>query len=241
MIFMIFFLVRHGDPIYRPDSLTELGHKQAAALVERFQRYGLDAIYSSTSIRAQMTAQPTADAMRMEIQLCPWAHENLVLEDMCVYNAEGKRLWAFGQQYIKEQFNRPDVLALGEKWYTHPLFAETRFGAGEERIDREVDAFFLSLGLRHDRENNCFEKVGETMDRVALFAHQGFGLSFLSSVLGIPYPLVATHMNISHSSVTVIHFDENYPKIFARVLQLANDSHLFHNDLLTGYNNALHF
>ena len=31
---MIFFLIRHGDPIYRPDSLTELGHKQAAALVE---------------------------------------------------------------------------------------------------------------------------------------------------------------------------------------------------------------
>ena len=238
---MIFFLIRHGDPIYNPDSLTELGHKQAEALVERFARYGLDEIYCSTSVRAQMTAQPTAEALGLEIQMCPWAHESLTFDDMCVLCPDGKRRWAFGQQYIKEQFNLPDVLALGEKWYTHPLFSDTRFGAGEERIDREVDAFFLSLGLRHDRVNNCFEKVGETKERIALFAHQGFGLSFLSSVLGIPYPLVATHMNVSHSSVTVIHFDETQPKIFARVLQLANDSHLFHNDLLTGYNNGLKF
>jgi probable phosphoglycerate mutase len=221
--------------------LTELGHQQAAALVDRFCKYGLDEIYCSTSIRAQMTAQPTAQALGLEIKLCPWAHEILTFDDMCVYDAEGKRRWAFGQQYIKEQFNRPDVLALGEKWYTHPLFADTRFGTGEERIDREVDTFFLGLGFRHDRQNNCFEKVGETKERVALFAHQGFGLSFLSSVLGIPYPLVATHMNISHSSVSVIHFDESQPKIFARLLQLANDSHLYHNDLLTGYNNLYEF
>ena len=90
VITMIFFLIRHGDPIYRPDSLTELGHKQAAALVDRFVKFGLDEIYCSTSIRAQMTAQPTAEALGMEIKLCPWAHENLVLDDMCVYNDEGK-------------------------------------------------------------------------------------------------------------------------------------------------------
>ena len=238
---MIFFLIRHGDPIYHPDSLTELGQKQAAALVERFQKFGLDEIYSSTSNRAQMTAQPTAEALGLEIQLCPWAHENLVLADMSVVCPDGKSRWAFGQQYIKEQFNLPDVLALGERWYTHPLFADTQFAAGEERMDREVDEFFLRLGLRHDRVNNCYEKVAETKERVALFAHQGFGLSFLSSVVGIPYPLVATHMNVSHSSVTVIHFDESQPKIFARILQLANDSHLYHNDLLTGYNNGIKF
>ena len=56
---MIFYYVRHGDPIYDPDSLTELGHKQAAALAKRFTLTGLDEIYSSTSMRARMTAEPT--------------------------------------------------------------------------------------------------------------------------------------------------------------------------------------
>ena len=29
---MLFYYVRHGDPIYTPDSLTELGHRQAEAV-----------------------------------------------------------------------------------------------------------------------------------------------------------------------------------------------------------------
>lgn len=238
---MLFFLVRHGDPIYKPDSLTELGHKQAAAVAKRFARFGLDEIYSSTSIRAQMTAQPTCDALGLEMQLCPWAHEDLVSRDMELVREDGRKIWAFADPQMKEWFNRPDVLALGKAWYTHPLFANTRFAQGEQRMDQEVDKFFLSLGFRHDRENNCFEKVGQTKERVALFAHQGFGLSFLSSLLGIPYPLFATHMNLSHSSVTVIHFDESRPKIFAQMLQMSNDSHLYREDLPTKYNHKYEF
>jgi probable phosphoglycerate mutase len=238
---MFFFLIRHGDPIYKPDSLTEQGHKQAAALAKRLARYGLDEIYCSTSIRAQMTAQPTCEALGQEMRLCPWAHEDLVYRDMSIEAEDGRKIWAFALQHIKEQFCCPDVLALGELWYTHPLFADTKFAQGEQRIDKETDDFFLSLGLHHDRENHYFEKVGETKERIALFAHQGFGLSFLSSVLDIPYPLLATHFNLSHSSMTVIHFDETKPKIFPRVLQMSNDSHLYREDLPTKYNNLYEF
>ena len=34
---MLLFYVRHGDPIYSPDSLTEQGQLQAEALVERMK------------------------------------------------------------------------------------------------------------------------------------------------------------------------------------------------------------
>ena len=34
---MIFYYVRHGEPIYNPDSLTEYGHAQAEALVARMK------------------------------------------------------------------------------------------------------------------------------------------------------------------------------------------------------------
>ena len=64
---MILYYVRHGDPIYNPDSLTELGHKQAEALSKRFSLYGLDEIYASTSIRAQQTAEPTCKILNKEI------------------------------------------------------------------------------------------------------------------------------------------------------------------------------
>ena len=34
---MLLFIVRHGDPIYNPDSLTPKGHLQAQALAKRFE------------------------------------------------------------------------------------------------------------------------------------------------------------------------------------------------------------
>ena len=37
---MIFFYIRHGDPIYNPDSLTPLGMRQADAIAKRLSLYG---------------------------------------------------------------------------------------------------------------------------------------------------------------------------------------------------------
>ena len=41
---MLFFYIRHGDPIYEPDSLTVLGQKQAEALSKRLAMYGIDKV-----------------------------------------------------------------------------------------------------------------------------------------------------------------------------------------------------
>ena len=60
---MLLYIVRHGDPIYNPDSLTPKGHLQAKALAKRFALHGLDKIYSSPLIRAQQTAKPTCDIL----------------------------------------------------------------------------------------------------------------------------------------------------------------------------------
>ena len=57
---MILYYIRHGDPIYNPDSLTPKGQKQAEALAKRFGLYGLDRIFTSDSTRAVQTAKPTS-------------------------------------------------------------------------------------------------------------------------------------------------------------------------------------
>lgn len=40
------------------------------------------------------------------------------------------------------------------------------------------------------------------------FAHQGFGMAFLSEILDIPYPMFANHFDICHTGMTVIEFKE---------------------------------
>lgn len=41
---MILFYIRHGEPIYEPDSLTELGERQAEAVAKRLSMFGIDKI-----------------------------------------------------------------------------------------------------------------------------------------------------------------------------------------------------
>jgi broad specificity phosphatase PhoE len=129
---------------------------------------------------------------------------------------------------------------LGAAWYTHPALTRD-FLPGIERVNREVDEFFLSLGYRHDRENGRFEAVAPTEERIALFAHQGFGMAFFSSLLDIPYPFFSTHFDMGHTGMTVIDFTEFCGFVYPKVLQLANDSHLYRDGILTGYQNRIRF
>ena len=237
---MLFFYLRHGDPIYHPDMLTPLGHKQAEALAKRLALFGIDRIYASTSNRARQTAEPTAALLKKEITVCDWANEGLAWQDFTVTKADGSLTWAFQDADTVNLFNTKGMRELGAAWYTHPALTRD-FLPGIERVNREVDEFFLSLGYRHDRENGRFEAVAPTEERVALFAHQGFGMAFFSSLLDIPYPFFSTHFDMGHTGMTVIDFTECGGFVYPKVLQLANDSHLYRDGILTGYQNRIRF
>lgn len=236
---MILYYVRHGDPIYDPDSLTPLGEEQAKALAKRFLLYGLDKIYASDSNRAQLTAKPTSELLKKPITLCPWANEAIAGHYFAVTNSKGQSDWAFREEETVEKFNRPDVRALDRLWYTHPVFEGTAFAEGVAKTDAAFDEFLLSLGYRHIREKGGYEVVHKNPERVALFAHQGMGIVFLSSILDIPYPIFGPHFDLGHSSVTAIHFDDSHDFVVPRILQLSNDSHLYREGILTGYHNVL--
>ena len=48
---MLLYIIRHGDPIYHPDSLTPRGHLQAQAIAKRLARYGLDAAAVAEAVK----------------------------------------------------------------------------------------------------------------------------------------------------------------------------------------------
>ena len=238
---MLFFLIRHGDPIYNPDCLTPLGERQAEAVGRRLALYGVDKIYASSSKRAEMTAIPTSEMEKKEITILDWCREGHAWQQLTVVNEAGSRRWGFQDDKTTAFFNSPELLAMGKAWYKHPFFEGTRFEEGILRIGKESDAFFESLGYRHDVENNRYEAIAPTKERVALFAHQGFGLAFLSWVLDIPYPLFCTRFDMGHTGMTVIEFADKDGYAVPKVLTLANDGHLYREGLATNYQNRLRF
>ncbi len=131
----------------------------------------------------------------------------------------------------------PEVLAMRDKWYDHPAFAKYEMKKGIERCQRESDEFLASLGYEHIPGTGTYKAVAPNDDRVALFAHQGFGLTFLSCMLDIPYPQFSVHFDMSHTGMTVIDFKNENGIVIPRVLTLANDSHLYKEGLPTRYHN----
>ena len=237
---MLLFYVRHGDPIYNPDSLTPLGKRQAEAVAKRLALYGVDKIFSSTSNRAIETAQPTCEILKKEMTLCDFANEHYAWQEL-TYTDEKGRDWLFHHSSVKPLLTEPELLKLGFNWYEHPKFKDFDYKKGFYRIQKESDKFLAELGFEHIPFTGRYKVAKPNSERVALFAHQGFGLAFLSAILDIPYPMFTAHFDMTHTGMTGIDFGEGNGFAVPKILTLSNDSHIYKEGLPTNYNNSKRF
>ena len=235
---MLLFYIRHGDPIYVPDSLTPLGHRQAEAIAKRLALYGIDHVYSSTSNRAKLTAVPTCEILKKEATLLDFANEGIAWNELTC-ERDGVKNWIFHDIPMRKVLMSEDVRKLGHEWYKHPQLTEYEYGI--TRIYNETDAFLKSLGYEHNRYTGTYNVLQDNNDRVALFAHQGFGLAFFSCIMDIPLPAFATHFDTCHTGMTVIEFKDEGGVCLPRMLTLSSDSHIYREGLPTNYNNELRF
>ena len=82
---MRLFLIRHGqtpanvlgalDTANPGPGLTELGARQAAVIPDVLRLDSIDAIFASTRVRTQLTAQPLAVDRRLDVQVTAGLHE----------------------------------------------------------------------------------------------------------------------------------------------------------------------
>lgn len=230
---MIFYYVRHGDPIYNPDSLTPLGERQAEAVGKRLSLFGVDKVYASSSNRALLTSKPTCEMLKTEAEILDFCNESLAWGEFTTEGEHGRN-WLFSDRKTRRLLVQREVLDLGHRWTEHPAFSSCKKGV--ERIRKESDALFLSLGYRHIPETGTYLVEKDNNQRVALFAHQGFGLAFLSCLLDIPYPQFATHFDICHTGITAIDFKNEDGICIPRVMVLSSDAHLYREGLPLDYN-----
>ena len=236
---MLLYYIRHGDPIYDPDSLTPLGMRQAEAIGKRLAVHGLDRIYASSSNRAIQTAQPTCEMLKKNMTVLDWCNELHVWRELTV-TEDKKMTWCFVHAPTVEVMTSHEVRRLGREWYRHPAFEGTLYEQGMTRVQRECDALLESLGYRHDLERNGYVAERPNAERVAIFAHHGFGVAFLSCLLDIPYPELSIRADICHTGMTVIHFPEREGFVIPKMLEFSSDAHLYREGLPTKYGNAIY-
>lgn len=231
--------VRHGDPTYNPDALTPLGERQAESVGRRVALFGVDKIYSSTSNRAIQTAKPCCEMLKKDMELLDFCNENYAWRDLHIREDDGREDWAF--LCMQNEFASPELWAMQDKWYEHESVKKHNFGPGVKRIQHDTDEFLKGLGFEHIKNSGKYKILRENKDRIALFAHQGFGLAFLSSIMDIPYPAFCTHFDMCHTGMTVIDFVEKDGFAVPKILTLSNDSHLYRDGLPLDYNHYIKF
>jgi len=72
---MLLYIIRHGDPDYSTDSLTERGILQAEAVGKRIYASGINRIFTSPMGRARQTAEPACRLLGLEAAVEEWTHE----------------------------------------------------------------------------------------------------------------------------------------------------------------------
>ena len=81
---MRLIFIRHAEPDYSIDSLTEKGWREAKLLAERTKRWKVDEFYCSPLGRAKDTASFTLKECGREAVTCDWMREF----DACVVDPE---------------------------------------------------------------------------------------------------------------------------------------------------------
>ena len=184
------------------------------------------------------------DILKKEAELLDFANEGHAWKQLGMWQDEEKTRWnwAIDIPEVRRLMCTPEIVSLGHEWYTHPRFAEYDFKNGIERVRTESDKLFASLGYEHIVGTGMYKAIKPNNDRVALFAHAGFGLTFLSCLLDIPYPQFAIHFDMCHSGMTVINFSDNGEGYsIPRVMTVSNDSHIYREGIMNGYNNGIKF
>ncbi len=235
---MLLYVIRHADPIYNPDCLTEKGKRQAEALARRLSVNGLDKIYSSPMIRAQQTAQPTCELLGLKPEILDFVSEEIAWNNFTFPDPEigGNLNWCFGIQTTR--YKTPEMLAMGDNWYDAEPFCLTNIKQAYQELQQKSNEFMASHGYVREGMNYRIERPND--DRIAVFCHQAIGTTWLAHLLAVPPVIFWSTFDVNHSGITIIEFKNNKDGYTApKCLAVSDTSHLYADRLPLKFANGI--
>ena len=231
---MLLYIVRHGDPIYVTDTLTERGKLQAEAVGKRLAMAKIDRIFTSPMGRARETAEPLCRLLGKEYTVEEWTHE--IEDERLTPFPDGKlkSVSVVQNTYFRQNGNiRLDYDHAGEcdGFSTSGMVEKTKF------IEEKGNEFLARLG--YEKEGDIYRIVRPNEEKVALFCHGAFGRAWISTLLHIPLHMMWASFEYTHTGVTVLRFENNANGVTApRCLCYSDISHLYMAGMDTFYNNV---
>lgn len=219
---MRILIVRHGDPNYEIDSLTETGWKEAKLVADRISKMNIKDFYTSPFGRAKDTASCTLEKMNRTGITCDWLKEFWPRINRPDNREKRKICWDW----------LPADWTIEPKYYDVNTWAETevmREGNVKEAYDyvcKELDGILEKYGYL--RENNYYRVDRANQDTIVLFCHFGIECVLLSHLLNVS-PMILWHgFCAAPASITTIYTEERRKGVASwRVSAFGDISHLY--------------
>ncbi len=228
---MLLYIIRHGDPDYATDSLTDRGILQAEAVGKRLAASHIDRVFTSPMGRAKQTAEPTCRLLGLTPKVENWTEE--ITEYIRIPFPDGslKTVSALQNTTFLQNGN---INIPYEKSTSCPGFDQTRIDDALELLKTEGEKFLEKLGYKY--ENGIYKIIKPSEERVALFCHAAFTRAWLSVLLHIPVHIMWASFSYNHTGVTVLEFKNNENGITApQCLTYSDISHLYSHGPDTDY------
>ena len=200
---MRILIIRHGDPDYANDTLTEKGKREATLLAAKLGNEKIDYIYSSPLGRAKDTCMYVAKALGKErdVVVKDWLRE-FDARPVTPDRDHPSRIWDMLPGYWANEEKMYDR----RQWLEYDFHKEAGTKEKYLHVGEELHKLLASHG--YVRENGYYRVENSNRDTIALFCHFGIEMVLLSHIFGVsPIPLLHNFTALP-SSVTTLYSEE---------------------------------
>jgi len=219
---MRLIIIRHGDPDYSIDSLTEKGWREAALLADRIAPMKVDEYYCSPLGRARDTASLTLKKCGREAQTLNWLREF----SLPVFNPETGERRNVAWDALPDYWTKFDDFYDNKNWFDTGYMTSGPAKEYYTEVTSGLDDILAKHG--YHRDGNLYRTECGNRDTVVLFCHFGVEVVMLSHLWGVS-PMVLWHSLIAlPTSVTTLYSEEREEGIaFFRCAGFGDTSHLY--------------
>ena len=200
---MRILIIRHGDPNYANDCLTEKGKREAALLAKRLQNEKVDFFYTSPLGRAKETCliSATAQGKEREIVTLDW------LQEFChPLTLPSGRERGIAWDMLPDEWIETDEMYDYKRWKEQDFYKKAGLDVAYKKVTSALDGLLAEHG--YVRDGNAYRVERANTDTVALFCHFGLESVLLSRLCNLS-PVSLWHNFVAlTTSVTTLYTEE---------------------------------
>ncbi len=215
-------IVRHGEPDYTHDTLTERGWEEARLVADRICRLDVKDFYVSPLGRAKDTASCTLSRLHRTAVTCDWLREfqpQILRPDV----SDQKMIcW----DWLPQDWTKEDCFYHVDTWTDMPVMTEGNVKEEYDWVCSNLDALLEDHGYR--RNGRYYRVLKPNNDTLVFFCHFGLECVLLSHLTGISPMLLWHGFSAAPTSVTTVSTEERREGIASfRVNSFGDISHLY--------------